>query len=85
MSTPSGTRIPIEKFGGPILLIQGDEDKAWHGRGQTRDIEASLKKFGKSPMTYYFPSAGHDFAGTADMGCEVRLVQAYLRNLDRSR
>jgi dienelactone hydrolase len=84
-STPSGARIPIEKFGGPILLIQGDEDTAWHGRGQTRDIEASLKKFGKSPMTYYFPGAGHDFAGTADMGCEMRLVQAYLQNLDQSR
>jgi dienelactone hydrolase len=85
MTTASGTRIPIEKFSGPILLIQGEEDTAWHGRGQTRDIEASLKKSGKSPMTYYFPGAGHDFAGTADMGCEMRLVQAYLRNLDRSR
>jgi dienelactone hydrolase len=85
MSVPSGTRIPIEKFGGPILLIQGEKDTAWHGRGQTRDIEESLGKFGKSPMTYYFPDAGHDFAGTADMGCEMRLVQAYLRKLDQSR
>lgn len=84
VSTASGTRIPIEKFGGPILLIQGEEDKAWHGRGQTRDIEASLKTFGKPPTTYYFPGAGHDFAGTADMGCEMRLVRAYLQNLGRS-
>jgi dipeptidyl aminopeptidase/acylaminoacyl peptidase len=82
---PSGTRIPIEKFGGPILLIQGDNDTAWHGRGQTHDIEESLKAFGRSPKTYYFPDAGHDFAGTADMGCEVRLVQAYLQNLDQPR
>ena len=85
MATASGTRIPIEKFAGPILLIQGEEDKAWQGRGQTRDIEASLKKSGKSPTTYYFPGAGHDFAGTADMGCEMRLVQAYLQNLDGPR
>jgi dienelactone hydrolase len=83
-SVASGTRIPIEKFGGAILLIQGDEDKAWHGRGQTRDIEDSLKKSGKAPTTYYFPGAGHDFAGTADMGCEVQLVRAYLRRLDQS-
>ena len=37
---PSGTRIPIEKFGGHILLIQGEDDTAWEGRGQTRDIDA---------------------------------------------
>jgi dienelactone hydrolase len=84
-SVPSGTRIPIEKIEGPVLLIQGEEDTAWQGRGQTRDIEASLKKSGKSPTTYYFPGAGHDFAGTADMGCEMRLVQAYLQNLDGPR
>jgi hypothetical protein len=36
-------------------------------------------------MTYYFPGAGHDFAGTADMGCEMRLVRAYLQNLDQLR
>jgi hypothetical protein len=53
---PSGTRIPIEKFGGPILLIQGENDTAWHGRGQTHDIEESLKRFGKSPVTYYSPA-----------------------------
>jgi dienelactone hydrolase len=85
MSVPSGTRIPIEKFGGPILLIQGENDTAWHGRGQTHDIEASLRENGKSPMTYYFPDAGHDFAGTADMGCEMRLVQTYLRERIQSR
>jgi alpha-beta hydrolase superfamily lysophospholipase len=85
MSVPSGTRIPIEKFDGPILLIQGDNDTAWHGRGQTRDIEESLRQFGKSPMTYYFPDAEHDFAGTADMGCEMRLVDAYLRERVQSR
>jgi dienelactone hydrolase len=84
-SVPSGTRIPIEKFGGPILLIQGEDDTAWHGRGQTRDIEESLRKSGKSPATYYFPDAGHDFAGTADMGCEMRLVDAYLQRLQQSR
>lgn len=84
MSVPSGTRIPIEKFGGPILLIQGEKDTAWRGRGQTHDIEESLRRFGKSPMTYYFPDAGHDFAGTADMGCEMRLVHAYLQELDQS-
>lgn len=83
-SVPSGTRIPIEKFGGPILLIQGENDTAWHGRGQTHDIEESLNRFGKFPMTYYFPGAGHDFAGTADMGCEMRLVQAFLQHLDQS-
>lgn len=84
-SVPSGTRIPIENFGGPILLIQGENDTAWHGRGQTHDIEQSLEKSGKSPTTYYFPGAGHDFAGTADMGCEMRLVQAYLQKLDQAR
>ena len=84
-SVPSGTRIPIEKFGGSILLIQGEKDTAWQGRGQTRDIEVSLRRFGKSPTTYYFPDAGHDFAGTADMGCEMRLVQEYLQRLDQSR
>ena len=84
-SVPSGTRIPIERFGGSIMLIQGDKDTAWDGRGQTRDIEKSLRKFGKSPTTYYFPGAGHDFAGTADMGCEMRLVQAYLQDLDKFR
>lgn len=83
MSVPSGTRIPIEKFDGPILLIQGENDTAWHGRGQTRDIEESLKKFGKSPTAYYFPDAGHDFAGTSDMGCEMRLIQSYLQKLDQ--
>jgi dienelactone hydrolase len=82
-SVASGTRIPIEKFGGPILLIQGEDDTAWQGRGQTRDIEASLEKSGKSPTTYYFPDAGHDFAGTPDMGCEMQLVQAYLQKLER--
>lgn len=82
---PSGTRIAVEKFDGPILLIQGENDTAWQGRGQTRDIEESLKKSGRSPTAYYFPGAGHDFAGTADMGCEMRLVQAYLRELDRGR
>jgi dienelactone hydrolase len=85
MSVPSGTRIPIERFGGPILLIQGENDTAWQGRGQTRDIEESLKKSGKSPTAYYFPGAGHDFAGTADMGCEIRLVHAYLQKLEPSR
>ena len=84
-SVPSGTRIPIEKFDGPILLIQGENDTAWHGRGQTHDVEASLEKSGRSPTTYYFPGAGHDFAGTADMGCEMRLVRAYLQKLDRTR
>jgi dienelactone hydrolase len=82
---PSGTRIPIERFNGPILLIQGEKDTAWHGRGQTRDIEESLKRFGRAPTTYYFPGAGHDFAGTSDMGCEMQLIQAYLQKLDPSR
>ena len=45
-SVASGTRIPIEKFDGPILLIQGEDDTAWHGRGQTRDIEESLGNAG---------------------------------------
>ena len=85
MSTASGTRIPVEKISSPILLIQGEEDTAWHGRGQTHDIEQALEKSGKSPTTYYFPRARHDFAGTPDMGCEMRLVQAYLQNLDPSR
>jgi dienelactone hydrolase len=85
MSVPSGTRIPIEKFDGPILLIQGENDTAWHGRGQTHDIEESLKKSGKSPTSYYFPGAGHDFAGTPDMGCEMRLVHAYLQKLEASK
>jgi dienelactone hydrolase len=84
MSVPSGTRIPIENFDGPILLIQGEEDTAWHGRGQTHDIEESLKGSGKPPTTYYFPGAGHDFAGTPDMGCEMRIIQAYLQKLDPS-
>jgi len=84
-SVPSGTRIPIEKFGGPILLIQGENDTAWRGRGQTHDIEVSLRENGKSPTAYYFPDAEHDFAGTADMGCEMRLVQAYLREHVQSR
>jgi dienelactone hydrolase len=79
MRVPSGTRIPIEKFSGPILLIQGENDTAWRGRGQTHDIEASLRESGRSPTAYYFPDAQHDFVGTADMGCEMRLVQAYLR------
>jgi len=83
-SVASGTRIPVEKFDGPILLIQGENDTAWHGRGQTRDIEASLEKSGRSPTTYYFPGAGHDFAGTEDMGCEMRLVRAYLQKLEQS-
>jgi dienelactone hydrolase len=80
----SGTRIPIERYSGPILLIQGENDTAWHGRGQSRDIEESLKTFGRPPTAYYFPDAGHDFAGTADMGCEMRLVQASLQKLDQS-
>ena len=62
-SVPSGTRIPIEKFDGPILLIQGENDTAWHGRGQTHDVEDRWKNPENFRRPTIFPAPGMTLRG----------------------
>jgi dienelactone hydrolase len=58
----AGTRIPVEKFSGPVLLTVGLKDELWPA-DQTKRIEATLRAVGTSVQAHYFPEGGHVLQG----------------------
>ncbi|MBM3755332.1 MAG: hypothetical protein FJW38_15270 [Acidobacteria bacterium] len=73
----AGTRIPIERFTGPIFISVGESDEVWPA-DQTRLIEATLRNFGREPEVHYFPCAAHIF-GYLDENRRRALVLAFLK------
>lgn len=80
LSVPEGTRIPIEKFNGPILITVGDQDELWPV-DQTHRLEATLKKAGKPATVYYFPGEKHIFTGKDEL-CRRAIVENFLTKFD---
>jgi dienelactone hydrolase len=78
----TGTRIPIERFEGPILITVGEQDATWPVE-QTRRIEQTLRTAGRQPQIHYFPEAGHVF-GYQDENLRRQLVFDFLRALPAS-
>lgn len=55
------SRIPIERFRGPVLLISGRDDRAWPSSLYSRMVAATLRKHGHpAPVQHLdFDDAGH--------------------------
>ena len=77
----AGTRIPIERYQGPILITVGEQDTTWPV-DQTRRIEHTLRAAGRQPQVHYFPEAGHVF-GYQDENLRRQIVFDFLRTLPK--
>jgi len=75
----AGTRIPIERFSGPVLITVGEADTLWPV-AQTRRVEATLRSAGREPEVHYFPGAGHVFA-QQDENKRRQIVFDFLRRI----
>lgn len=78
-NVPSGTRIPVEKYDGPVLLTVGEQDEVW-SPDQTRRVEATLRAGGREPEVHYFAGARHVFGGD-DENRRRALVLDFLKRL----
>lgn len=78
-NVPADTRIAIENYDGPILIIVGEKDEMWPV-DQTRRIEATLKKAGRTPEVHYFPNGGHIF-GKEDEMKRLEIVGEFLKRV----
>ncbi len=56
--------IPVERIGGPMLLVCGGRDAVWRSCAYSKAILARRRHFGRSgDMLYAYPRAGH-FVGS---------------------
>ena len=53
--------IEVERTGGPILMISGEDDHIWHSRQMSDDVLSRLKRkhFTFSAENLKYPHAGH--------------------------
>lgn len=58
----SKTRISVEDIDVPVLISHGIADDVWAVE-KSRNIEATMKKAGRSPEVHYFENQGHNLQG----------------------
>lgn len=56
-------RIPVEAYGGALMLIAGEQDAQWNSARQARNIVAARQAAGLSTTALIYPDAGHDLIG----------------------
>lgn len=56
-------RIPVENYGGALLLIAGEQDAQWNAARQARNIQAARQAAGLRTEMLIYPEAGHDLIG----------------------
>ncbi|MCC6276516.1 MAG: prolyl oligopeptidase family serine peptidase [Oligoflexia bacterium] len=67
------TRIPIERFKGPVLVTHGAKDPIWTV-DKAKNIQKSLKKRGGTFEVHLFEGEGHRFRAQAEnKRCEILL------------
>ena len=59
----AAARIPVEAYGGALMLVAGDLDAMWNSGRAARNITASRTAAGLETETLIYPEAGHDIAG----------------------
>ncbi len=79
LKTSQDDRIQIEKFDGPILITVGEKDEVWPAE-QTKRIESTLKKSGRTPEIHYFPNGGHGLRGNDEIA-RRNLVLDFLKRV----
>ncbi|MBX3476978.1 MAG: dienelactone hydrolase family protein [Brevundimonas sp.] len=56
-------RIPVENYGGALMLIAGEQDAQWNSARQARNIVAARQAAGLPTEALIYPEAGHDLIG----------------------
>lgn len=70
------TIIPVERFGGRLLLICGEADTLWPACPMARQIEARAKGAGRPAVTLLaYPGAGHAVMGAPIAADDPALVK----------
>lgn len=59
----AAARIPVENYGGALLLIAGEKDAQWNAARQARNIQATRQAAGLRTEVLIYPEAGHDLIG----------------------
>lgn len=59
----AAARIPVENYGGDLLLIAGEKDAQWNAARQARNIQATRQAAGLRTQVLIYPEAGHDLIG----------------------
>jgi dienelactone hydrolase len=59
----AAARIPVDRYGGPLLLITGERDAQWNSARMARNIVATRKAAGLETEALIYPEAGHGVAG----------------------
>ncbi|MBV8683047.1 MAG: hypothetical protein JO111_09260, partial [Caulobacteraceae bacterium] len=55
----AAARIPIERFGGKVVLVAGEDDRLWPSARFARDLARRLTDCGRPPRLVIEPMAGH--------------------------
>lgn len=56
-------RIPVERYGGALMLVAGERDALWNSGRMARHIVASRAAAGLETEALIYPEAGHNIAG----------------------
>jgi len=56
-------RIPVEAFGGALLLVAGGKDSQWDSAAAASAIKAARDAAGRETIALIYPDAGHDLVG----------------------
>lgn len=56
-------RIPVEAYGGALMLIAGEKDAQWNAARGSRNIVASRSTAERETALLLYPEAGHDLVG----------------------
>lgn len=56
-------RIPVERYGGALMLVAGERDALWNSGRMARNIFASRAAAGLETEALIYPEAGHNIAG----------------------
>ncbi|WP_374375509.1 alpha/beta hydrolase family protein [Dongia sp.] len=74
------TPIEIERFGGPLFLSHGTEDRVWSVE-MTRRLVARLKQHGRSPEVHYYEGQDHIPGSAAENEHHDHLISFLDRHL----
>lgn len=78
---PTGTRIEIEQYQGPVFITHGTKDEYWlHDRSIA--IQTTLDKAGRKPEVHIFPGEKHVFATKSENRRLELLLQYLEKNLN---
>lgn len=56
-------RIPVERYGGALMLVAGERDALWNSARMARNIVVSRAGAGLETEALIYPDAGHNIAG----------------------